>query len=113
VVIFLAGRRLRGERFRRGRLMLLAAGALGALAIGLGVFFAVAFDVAFAAFHAVFFDAGSWQFGPDSNLLRFFPQPFWFEMALVAGATIVLGALVVALLARRDMASNERHQRHG
>jgi hypothetical protein len=113
VVIFLASRRLRGEPFRRGRLMLLAAGALGALAIGLGVFFAVAFDVAFAAFHAVFFDAGTWQFGPDSNLLRFFPQPFWFEMALVAGATIVLGALVVALLARRDMASNERHQPHG
>lgn len=105
LVAFLGARRLRRERFRRGRLMLLAAGALGALAIGLGAFFALAFDVAFAAFHAIFFQAGTWQFGTDSNLLRFFPQPFWFEMALVAGATIVLGALVVALLARRDMVS--------
>ena len=103
----LGWRRLRGERRRRGWLMLVAAGSLGALAIVLGAFFAVAFDAAFAAFHAIFFEAGTWQFGPDSNLLRFFPQPFWFEMALVAGATIVLGALVVALLARRDLAASD------
>jgi hypothetical protein len=100
----LGWRRLRGEPHRRGWLMLAAAGALGALAIGLGAFFALAFDTAFAAFHAIFFEAGTWQFGPDSNLLRFFPQPFWFEVALVAGATIVLAAVLVAELARRDMA---------
>lgn len=105
LVAVLGARRLRGERHRRGRLMLVAAGGLGALAIGLGAFFALAFSTAFAAFHAIFFEAGTWQFGPDSNLLRFFPQPFWFELALVAGATIVLGALVVALLARRDLAA--------
>jgi uncharacterized membrane protein len=69
--------------------------------------FALAFDTAFAAFHAIFFEAGTWQFGANSNLLRFFPQPFWFEMALVAGATIVLGALVVALLARRGLAASD------
>mgnify|MGYP006186157921 CR=1 FL=1 len=84
-------------------LMLAAAGTLAAVAVALGAFFALAFDAAFAAFHAIFFEAGTWTFGPDSNLLRFFPQPFWFELALVAGATIVLGALVVALLARRDL----------
>jgi uncharacterized membrane protein len=83
--------------------MLVSAGGLGALAIGLGAFFALAFDAAFAAFHAIFFETGTWQFGPDSNLLRFFPQPFWFELALVAGATIVAGAVIVALLARRDL----------
>jgi uncharacterized membrane protein len=88
--------------------MLVAAGGLGAAAIVLGAFFALAFDTAFAAFHAIFFEAGSWQFGPDSNLLRFFPQPFWFEMALIAGVTIVLGALVVALLARRDLSAAGR-----
>jgi hypothetical protein len=108
VVAFLGARRLGGERYRRGRLMLLAAASLGAAAIALGAFFALAFDVAFAAFHAIFFEAGTWQFGPDSNLLRFFPQPFWFEMALMAGAAIVLGALVVALLARRDLSMGER-----
>jgi uncharacterized membrane protein len=83
--------------------MLIAAAAIGAAAIGLGAFFALAFDAAFAAFHAVFFDPGTWQFGPDSNLLRFFPEPFWFEIALVAGAVIALSAVLVALLGRRDL----------
>jgi integral membrane protein (TIGR01906 family) len=104
VVAFLGARRLRTERYRRGRLMLVAAGGLATAAIVLGAFFALAFDVAFAAFHAIFFEAGTWQFGPDSKLLRFFPQPFWFETALVAGGSIVVGALVVAVLARRDLA---------
>lgn len=107
IVALLGWRRLHLERHRRGLLMLLAAGGLGAAAIGLGAFFALAFDAAFAAFHAIFFEAGTWQFGPNSNLLRFFPQPFWFEAALVAGATIVLGAALAALLARRDLASAE------
>lgn len=107
LVAVLAWRRLRHERPRRGMLLLVAAGGLGALAIALAIFFAVAFDTAFAAFHAIFFRAGTWQFGPDSNLLRFFPEPFWFEIALVAGAMIVLSALVVALLGRRDLTAGE------
>jgi hypothetical protein len=103
----LAGWRLRRERHRRGMLLLIAAAGLGALAILLAAFFALAFDTAFAAFHAIFFKAGTWQFGPDSNLLRFFPEPFWFEIALVAGATIVLSALLVALLGRRDLGADQ------
>ncbi len=99
------GRRLRHEHARRGMLLLLAAAGLAALAIVLAIFFALAFDQAFAAFHAIFFRAGTWQFGPDSNLLRFFPEPFWFEIALVAGGAIVLSALLVALLGRRDLAA--------
>jgi len=103
LVALVAGRRLRGEPDRRGRAILAAAAAIGAAAVLLGAFFALAFDAAVAAFHAIFFAAGTWQFGPDSNLLRFFPQPLWFELALVAGATIVIGAAVAALLARRDL----------
>ncbi|HET6381681.1 MAG TPA: DUF1461 domain-containing protein [candidate division Zixibacteria bacterium] len=103
VAVALSARRLRAEPERRGRLVLLAAGGIGLAAVVLAAFFALAFDVAFAAFHAIFFAPGTWQFGPDSNLLRFFPQPFWFEIALVAGATIVLGALVATLLAVRDL----------
>jgi hypothetical protein len=103
LVALLAGRLLRREPARRGRAILAAAAGIGIAAIVLGAFFALAFDAAFAAFHAIFFAAGTWQFGPDSNLLRFFPQPLWFEMALVAGATIVIGAALAALLARRDL----------
>jgi hypothetical protein len=100
----LAWWRLRGEVARRGRLLLLAAAGIGALAIVLGLFFAVAFDAAFAAFHAIFFAAGTWQFSADSNLLRLFPQPLWYETALVAGGVIALSAVLVALRGRRDLA---------
>jgi hypothetical protein len=86
----------------RLRAMLAAAAGIGVAALVLGAFFALAFDTAFAAFHAIFFAAGTWTFGPDSNLLRFFPQPLWFELALLAGATIVISALLVVLVARRS-----------
>jgi uncharacterized membrane protein len=97
---------LRSERARRGRLLLGAALAVGAVAILLGLFFAVAFDTAFASFHALFFRQGTWQFGPESNLIRLFPEPFWFETSLLAGLSIVLSAGLAAWLARRGMRSS-------
>lgn len=102
-VVIVIGRRLRGEPFRRGRATVAAAIDIGAAAVLLGLFFAVSFDTAFAAFHAVFFAAGTWQFGPDSNLLRFFPEPFWYEIALVAGVTILVGSVLAAALGIRDL----------
>jgi hypothetical protein len=96
VLALLLGWRLRHEPARRARAMLAAAAAIGTAAVVLGAFFALAFETAFSAFHAIFFAAGSWTFGPDSNLLRFFPEPLWFELALVAGATIVVSAVLVA-----------------
>ncbi len=100
----LARRRLRGEAARRGRLLLVASAAIGGLAIVLGLFFALAFDAAFTAFHGLFFAAGTWQFGANSNLIRLFPEPLWYESALVAGAAVALSAVVVALRGRRDLA---------
>ncbi|MGZ6299385.1 MAG: lipoprotein intramolecular transacylase Lit [Candidatus Limnocylindria bacterium] len=94
---------LRGERARRGRLLMTASLAVGASALLLGVFFAVAFETAFTAFHALFFKAGTWQFGPDSNLIRLFPEAFWFETSLLAGLSIVVSAVLAAWLARRGM----------
>ena len=105
VVLLVAGWMLRGERARRGRLLLVSALAVGGAAVLLGLFFALAFDTAFASFHALFFAEGTWQFGPDSNLIRLFPEPFWFETSLLAGASIVLGALLALWLARRDLGS--------
>jgi len=102
-IVIVAGRRLRSEQFRRGRAMVAAAAGIATAAILLGFFFAVAFDTAFAAFHAIFFAAGTWQFGPDSNLLRFFPESFWYEIALVAGVAILVGCGLVVLFAVRDM----------
>jgi integral membrane protein (TIGR01906 family) len=102
-IVIVVGLRLRSEPFRRGRSMLVAAAGIGTAAVVLGVFFALAFDTAFAAFHAIFFAAGTWQFSADSNLLRFFPEPFWYEIALVAGVTILVGSALVAWLGVRDM----------
>jgi integral membrane protein (TIGR01906 family) len=103
LVLFITAWWLRGERARRGRLLLGAALGVGAVALVLGLFFAVAFDTAFAAFHALFFREGTWQFGPESNLIRLFPEPFWFETSLLAGLSIVLGAGLAAWLGRRGM----------
>jgi len=103
VVLLLVGRRLRRERGRRGRLLLAGAAAIGVAAVALGLFFALAFDTAFTAFHLVFFPQGNWQFSADSNLIRLFPQALWFDAAIGAGLTIVAGAVIAALLARRDL----------
>jgi len=100
VVLLIAAWLLRRERERRARLVRLAALGVGAVALMLGIFFAVAFDTAFASFHALFFQQGTWQFGPDSNLIRLFPEAFWFETSLLAGASIVLSAALAAWLAR-------------
>jgi integral membrane protein (TIGR01906 family) len=105
VMLLVSGRWLRAERTRRGRLLLRAAAGVGVGAMVLAALFAVSFDTAFAAFHALFFKSGTWQFGPDSNLLRIFPEPFWFETTLLAGASIVLAALLAAWLAQRDLGS--------
>jgi integral membrane protein (TIGR01906 family) len=101
LVLLVTGWVLRRERERRGRLLLGAALAVGAAAVVLGIFFAVAFDTAFASFHALFFRQGTWQFGPDSNLIRLFPEPFWFDTSLLAGLSIVLSAALAAWLSRR------------
>jgi hypothetical protein len=107
--LLLAGRRLRAERARRGRLLLAGAAVVGSAAVAAALIFAVAFEAAFAAFHALFFAAGTWQFSVDSNLLRLFPQPFWFELSLGAGTVIALSALGVALVARRDLVLATAH----
>jgi len=103
VALLLAGWLLRGEGTRRGRLLLRAAALVGLVALALGIFFAVDFGVAFASFHAIFFQAGTWEFGPDSNLIRLFPEAFWFETSLLAGLSIVVSAVLAAWVALRGM----------
>ena len=96
LVFALAGSRLRDRR-RRRRLLLVASASVGAAALVLAGVFAVAFEPAFLAFHRLFFSEGTYLFGPDSNLIKLFPEGFWFESSLAAGATIVLAAVLVGL----------------
>ena len=78
--------------------MLVSAGAVGVAAILLAGTFAVAFEPAFLAFHAIFFPPGTYLFSEGSNLIDLFPEPFWFEAALAAGVTVIATALLVTLV---------------
>ena len=89
---------MRREPARIGRIMVVAAALVGSAAVVLGIVFAVAFDAAFTAFHQLFFEAGTWQFALGSNLITLFPEPFWFDAALLAGAAILLVALIVSVV---------------
>ncbi len=101
VVAVLSARRMRGEPRRVGAVMLRTAAVIGAAALALALTFAVAFEAAFLAFHAVFFPPGTFLFEPGSNLITLFPEGFWFDASLAAGATIILSALLCALAGYR------------
>jgi integral membrane protein (TIGR01906 family) len=103
VVAVVAGLALRREPRRRGTIMLVTAGALGAFALIIALAFALAFDAAFLAFHAIFFPPGTYLFEPESNLIGLFPGGFWFDASLAAGAVVLLTAVAVALVGVRHL----------
>lgn len=63
------------------------------------VWAAVDFEAFFAAFHGLFFRAGTWMFPADSLLIELFPERFWMTAgaawatltAVLAAATAFLG----------------------
>ena len=95
IVAGLCGVLLRREPWWMGSVLLVTASLIGAAGLVLGLVFTVAFEPAFLAFHAVFFPPGTYLFAPGSTLITLFPEGFWFEATLIAGATVVLSALVV------------------
>ncbi len=101
VTTAVTGAWLSREPRRQGRIMLLAAGGIGAVGLLVAIAFAVAFEPTFLAFHAIFFPPGTFLFAPGSNLITLFPQGFWFDASLAAGVTVLLAAGVVALVGLR------------
>jgi integral membrane protein (TIGR01906 family) len=108
ITAVLTGAWLGRERRRRGRIMLISAGVVGALAILLAGTFAVAFEPAFLVFHEIFFSPDTYVFAADSNLIRLFPEAFWYDASLAAGAAIIGTALVVSLLGLRGWRGGQR-----
>lgn len=92
---------LRREPGRIGRIMLVAGGLIGGIAIVLAGIFAVAFEPAFLVFHELFFPPGTYLFEPGSKLITLFPEGFWFDAALAAGAIIVIAAVLITLIGFR------------
>ena len=88
---------------RRGSLVL--SGTIGIA----GVVALVAFDAAFELFHGLFFRAGTYDFDPRTyRLTQLFPDTFWSETTLVAGAAILVAALGVAVVATRRLRAPAR-----
>jgi hypothetical protein len=81
--------------------VLVMALVIGGIAIVLAGIFAVAFEPAFLAFHELFFPPGTYLFEPGSKLITLFPEAFWFDAALAAGATIVIAAVLITLIGFR------------
>jgi integral membrane protein (TIGR01906 family) len=79
----------------RGRVDAMARGLLagaivaGVLAVAAVVFALVDFDIAFTAFHGLFFGEGTWTFSADSLIIQLFPVAFWAS----AGAALALWTL--------------------
>jgi uncharacterized protein DUF1461 len=93
VVFRLLRARARGDTLRLLRDGALVAAGLVAL-VGLAA--VVAFDQLFLLFHEVFFPQGNFLFGPDSNLLRLYPEWYWQGITAGVGSSFVAVALLVA-----------------
>jgi integral membrane protein (TIGR01906 family) len=67
------------------------------------------FDSFFAAFHGVFFAAGTWTFPYDSMLIRLFPEAFWAASGAAWAGLCLVAAGVLALASRflRAAATNK------
>ncbi|MCU0512717.1 MAG: DUF1461 domain-containing protein [Anaerolineae bacterium] len=68
---------------------------------------AVAWDFFFDAFHALFFEAGTWRFYYSDTLIRLYPEQFWFDSALLVG--VLTGGGAAGILA---LAWHRLHRRH-
>lgn len=98
-----AGRRSAPARQRFWRAARGGAAALAAGVVVVGLVGVLAFDLAFEAFHRLFFAGGTYTFDPSTErLVQLFPQRFWFETSLAVGLVIlVLVGFVVIVATRR------------
>ena len=89
---------------RRMRIVLVAAGAIVLVAfVSLGIWVVVDFEGLFAAFHSLFFSAGSWTFPHDSLLICSLPTEFWMGMAAVWLAVSSVVSILSILIGRKLM----------
>jgi integral membrane protein (TIGR01906 family) len=73
---------------------------LAVAVVAIGLFSVVAFDQAFALFHALLFPGGSYTFDPATErLVQLFPESFWYETAIALGIVIIGLAIATIILA--------------
>lgn len=98
VAILLIGLALRRGTRTAGLLLRSGALAVGAVVLLVGIVAALAFEPAFLAFHYVLFPQGNFLFGPGSNLIRLYPEAYWYAVTLRVGAAFVVMTAVIALI---------------
>lgn len=88
----------RGGASALGRILKAAgAGVIAAFAV-MAAWVAVDFDGFFAAFHSLFFAAGTWTFSWDSLLICMYPPEFWMGMGAIWLATTVAACAVCLIM---------------
>ncbi len=85
----------------------LARGAIGLVVavVAVGIFAALAFDVAFELFHRLLFPGGNWSFDPQrQRLVQLYPLPFWQLTTAAMGILAASAGLLGWAFARRRAA---------
>ena len=95
----LGGLAVQGRRFLpvlANRALVAGLGSIATLLV-LGLALAVAFPLLFRLFHEISFANDFWLLDPNRhNLIRMFPQGFWFEATMFIAVATVLEALALA-----------------
>ena len=71
----------------------------------------LAWEMFFALFHSLFFEAGTWTFRITDTLIRLYPTQFWMDAAIAVAMIAVIGAFVTMLITRPRMRSAARGER--
>lgn len=83
-----------------GGVLMASGGAVIALFVLLALWVMADFNGFFAAFHSLFFSAGTWTFSYDSLLICMYPPDFWISMGAVWLATTLAGCLICLIIGR-------------
>ena len=88
-----------GKKSLGGVLMASGAAVIAVFAL-LALWVMIDFNGFFAAFHSLFFSAGTWTFSYDSLLICMYPPDFWISMGAVWLVTTLAGCLICLIIGR-------------
>ena len=91
---------VRISRRALGRTLMAGGGLVLAAFFALGAWAAIDFDGLFAAFHSLFFQAGTWTFPYDSLLITLYPTAFWMGMSGIWLAVTCIASIICIIVGR-------------
>ena len=91
---------VRISRGALGRTLMAGGGLVLAAFCALGAWTAIDFGGLFAAFHSLFFQAGTWTFPYDSLLITLYPTAFWMGMGGIWLAATCIASIICIIVGR-------------